>query len=224
MNAFNVAIDGPSGAGKSSIADEIAGRYHLHHLDTGAMYRAIALGLSRIGIEASDSQALAEALEQLDLQMKPDGSVFLNGEDVSEAIRQPEVSLLASRYSALPSVRRRLVAMQQAIAKHKGCILDGRDICDVVLPDAEVKIYLDAKPEARARRRMLQDQLKGKSIPYEEVLQAIIERDHSDSTRREAPLKVSDQAVVVDSSDLSFEQTVEAICSVIDSALKEAKA
>lgn len=221
MKAFNVAIDGPSGAGKSSIADAIALRYGLHHLDTGAMYRAIALYMNRLGLQPQSSAALEQALESLSLNMTRDGRVLLNGEDVSEAIRDPQVSALASSFAALPAVRKKLVAMQKEIAENKGYILDGRDICDVVLPDAEVKIYLDAAPQARAKRRMLQDQQKGKEMPYEDVLKAIIERDRQDSNRKEAPLRISDAATVVDSSDLSFDETVEAIARLIEQSLKE---
>lgn len=225
MQKFNVALDGPSGAGKSSVADEIARIYDLIHLDTGAMYRALAWKLNAMQIEPRSSKELEDALSSIDLKVNPaDQSISVNGENVSQIIRTPEVSRLASIYSALPEVRIRLVALQQEIARSKGYILDGRDICDVVLPDADVKIYLDAAPEARANRRMLQNEEKGIEEPYEEVLAAIIERDARDKNRKEAPLRVSKDARVLDSSSLNFQETVDVVCEWINQALSAQKA
>lgn len=225
MQKFNVALDGPSGAGKSSVADEIARIYDLIHLDTGAMYRALAWKLHAMQIEPKSSKELEDALSSIDLKVNPaDQSISVNGENVSQIIRTPEVSRLASIYSALPEVRIRLVALQQEIARSKGYILDGRDICDVVLPDADVKIYLDAAPEARAKRRMLQNEEKGIEEPYEEVLAAIIERDARDKNRKEAPLRVSKDARVLDSSSLNFQETVDVVCEWINQALSAQKA
>ncbi len=221
MKSFNVALDGPSGAGKSSVAKEIARKYHLHHLDTGAMYRAIALALHQEGIAPQEGQALTKALEQITLDVEGD-QVFINKDNVTSQIRQPEISKLASQYSALPSVRKKLVAIQQQIASRKGFILDGRDICDVVLPGAEVKIYLDASPKARAMRRMLQDEEKGIHLPFEQVLAAIEARDLADRTRESDPLRISENAVVVDSSNMDFDQTVKRIEEILNQALKEA--
>lgn len=225
MQKFNVALDGPSGAGKSSVADEIARIYDLIHLDTGAMYRALAWKLHAMQMEPKSSKELEVALSSIDLKVNPaDQSISVNGENVSQIIRTPEVSRLASIYSALPEVRIRLVALQQEIARSKGYILDGRDICDVVLPDADVKIYLDAAPEARAKRRMLQNEEKGIEEPYEEVLAAIIERDARDKNRKEAPLRVSKDARVLDSSSLNFQETVDVVCEWINQALSAQKA
>lgn len=225
MQKFNVALDGPSGAGKSSVADEIARIYDLIHLDTGAMYRALAWKLHAMQIEPKSSKELEDALSSIDLKVNPaDQSISVNGENVSQIIRTPEVSRLASIYSALPEVRIRLVALQQEVARSKGYILDGRDICDVVLPDADVKIYLDAAPEARAKRRMLQNEEKGIEEPYEEVLAAIIERDARDKNRKEAPLRVSKDARVLDSSSLNFQETVDVVCEWINQALSAQKA
>ncbi len=221
MEAFNVALDGPSGAGKSSVADVIAKTYNLTHLDTGAMYRAIALTLHHQNVAPESGTALDEALAKIQLEMK-DGQVIVNGQNITDQIRQPEVSALASTYSALPAVRHKLVDLQQKIAAKKGYILDGRDICDVVLPNAEVKLYLDAAPQARARRRLLQDQQKGIETSYEEVLNGILKRDEADRNRKTDPLRISKAAVVVDSSELTFDETVNAVCKIIDQTLKEA--
>lgn len=215
MKSFNVAVDGPSGVGKSSISDAIAHKYGLIHLDTGAMYRAVALALDEQGIEPAESQELQDALNQIDLVLN-DKQVLLNGQDVTAQIRQPHVSMLASSYSALPSVRRFLVASQQKIAARKGFILDGRDICDVVLPDAEVKLYLDASAKARANRRCLQLEQAGITEPFEKILEEIELRDLKDRTRKTDPLKISDNAVVIDTSNLSLEQVIDLVSGVIE--------
>lgn len=215
MKSFNVAVDGPSGVGKSSISDAIAHKYGLIHLDTGAMYRAVALALDEQGVEPAESQELQDALNQIDLVLN-DKQVLLNGQDVTAQIRQPHVSMLASSYSALPSVRRFLVASQQKIAARKGFILDGRDICDVVLPDAEVKLYLDASAKARANRRCLQLEQAGITEPFEKILEEIELRDLKDRTRKTDPLKISDNAVVIDTSNLSLEQVIDLVSGVIE--------
>ena len=220
MKKFNVALDGPSGVGKSSAADGLAERFGLTHIDTGAMYRAIALGMHERQIEPEESQALQNALDALELRLEGD-KIFLNGKDVSGQIRTPLISNLASTYSALPSVRKKLVAMQQQIASQKGFILDGRDICDVVLPEAELKIYLDASAKARAMRRYLQDKEKGLKVDFEDVLHQIEARDEQDRSRSVSPLKISEQAEVIDSSDMNLEQTIEAMASHIEKVLQK---
>lgn len=220
MSEFNIALDGPSGAGKSTVADALASHYGLTHLDTGAMYRMAALYLAGNQIPCKEGEELANALKNLKMDVK-DGRFYLNGDDVSEKIRQPEVSQLASQYSALPSVRKTLVAAQQAIASRQGFILDGRDICDVVLPDAQVKFYLDASPESRARRRLLQNEQAGIAGSYQEVLDAINQRDAQDSSRETDPLRVSKQAVVVDSSSLTLEQTIQTMIDIVEQTLKK---
>lgn len=217
---FNVALDGPSGAGKSSVADTIAEKYHLVHLDTGAMYRAVALLLDQQGIAAQESPALNAALDAIHLEMT-DGRVVANGVDLSDKIRTPRVSLLASKYSAIPSVRRHLVRMQQAIAQSGGYIVDGRDICQVVLPDAQVKIYLDASAPARALRRQKQLALKGIDQPFQQILDEIEARDRQDRNRKTDPLRIAADAVVIDSSDIDFDATVVRVQEVIDATLKE---
>ena len=220
MKKFNIALDGPSGVGKSSAADGLAARYGLTHIDTGAMYRAIALGMQEKGIEPKESRELTEALNGLEVKLEGD-QIFLNGNNVSSQIRTPLISNLASVYSAIPSVRRKLVALQQEIASEKGYILDGRDICDVVLPDAEVKIYLDASAQARAMRRYLQDKNKGLDVDYEDVLSQIQQRDEQDRTRAVSPLKISADAEVIDSSELNLEQTIEALAAHVEKTLQK---
>lgn len=220
MKKFNIAIDGPSGVGKSSAADGLAEIYNLTHIDTGAMYRAIALALHQSNIPPVCNDSLQDALNAINLEYK-EGNVILDGEDVSSSIRTPEVSLLASQYSALPPVRQKLVALQQNIAQSKGYILDGRDICDVVLPDAEIKIYLDASAAARAKRRYLQDLQKGKEVIFEKVLEDIEVRDEQDRNREISPLKVSDQAVYVDSSNMNLEETIAALQEIVENELRK---
>lgn len=220
MKLFNVAVDGPSGAGKSTISDVIAQKYHLIHLDTGAMYRAIALALHEQNVPASYNETFQQALDAIELSMD-NGKVVVNGVDLTNKIREPHVSALASQYSALPQVRKKLVALQQQIASKQGYILDGRDICDVVLPDAKIKIYLDASVESRAKRRMLQDLEKGIQVPYSTVLKAIQDRDYADRTRKTDPLTISKQATVIDSSNLTFDETVAKIVDLIENTLKD---
>ncbi len=221
MKKFNIALDGPSGAGKSSVADLLAAKYDMKHLDTGAMYRALSWLLNREKISLEDEKKLQEALDKVVLDLPADGRVIINGQDVTSLIRTPEVSMLASRYASSGLVRKKMVELQQQITARKGFIVDGRDICDVVLPDAEVKIYLDASPEARARRRYLQDLESGKQVSYEQVLSSICARDEQDRNRPVSPLTISDQAVVVDSSDLSLDETVSAISKIVSESLKK---
>lgn len=217
-NRFNIALDGPAGAGKSTIADAIADCFGLVHLDTGAMYRGAALYLSSLGIEPQYSEQMQQALDAMEMDFE-NGHLIINGEDVSGKIRTPEVSLIASKYSAIGPLRRRLVSLQQAITARQGFIVDGRDICDVVLPDAQVKIYLDASPKARALRRMKQDAQKGIAQNFDEVLREIEERDYRDMHREQSPLKISADAVVVDSSDLSQQQTIDKVAQIVCSKL-----
>jgi cytidylate kinase len=217
---LNVALDGPSGVGKSSAADIVAEKYGLTHIDTGAMYRAAALYFDTLGIAPEESEDLLQALENLHIEQQQ-STVLLNGKDVSEEIRTPKVSMLASQYSQLAPVRRKLVALQQQMAKKQPCILDGRDICDVVLPNAQVKVYLDASTEARAMRRHLQNLEKGMESDYAKVCEDIEKRDLQDRTRAVSPLTVSKDAVIIDTSDLTLKQTAEKISDLIDQSLKK---
>ncbi len=208
----NIAIDGPGAAGKSTIAKCLAKKLNYVHLDTGAMYRSTAYKALQNHISLEDEEAVCKMLENTKIQLATDGSIFLDGEDVSDKIRTNEISLAASLVSKLANVRRMLVERQQEMAKEKGFIMDGRDIGTVVLKDAEVKIYMTATPMARAKRRY--DQNIAKNIPtgsIEEIAREIAERDLQDMTRENSPLKKADDAVEIDTSDMSIEEVTEYI-------------
>ena len=207
---FSIAIDGPAGAGKSTIAKALARELDAMYLDTGAMYRAIGLYMLRRGI-ASDPAAVAANVGDVDVEVRYEDGVqriYLGGEDVSEAIREPEVSLAASSVSAVPQVRERMVALQRRIAEGHRVVMDGRDIGTKVLPNATLKLYLTASAEVRAKRRCLELEQKGMAEPYEQVLQEMIARDYQDTHRAASPLVQAEDAVLVDSSDLTLEQTI----------------
>lgn len=212
---INIAIDGPGAAGKSTIAKCLAKKLNYVHLDTGAMYRSTAYKALQNHISLEDEEAVCKMLENTKIQLATDGSIFLDGEDVSDKIRTNEMSLAASLVSKLAKVRRMLVERQQEMAKEKGFIMDGRDIGTVVLKDAEVKIYMTATPMARAKRRY--DQNIAKNIPtgsIEEIAREIAERDLQDMTRENSPLKKADDAVEIDTSDMSIEEVTERIYSL----------
>ena len=212
---INIAIDGPGAAGKSTIAKCLAKKLNYVHLDTGAMYRSTAYKALQNHISLEDEEAVCKMLENTKIQLATDGSIFLDGEDVSDKIRTNEMSLAASLVSKLAKVRRMLVERQQKMAKEKGFIMDGRDIGTVVLKDAEVKIYMTATPMARAKRRY--DQNIAKNIPtgsIEEIAREIAERDLQDMTRENSPLKKADDAVEIDTSDMSIEEVTERIYSL----------
>ena len=209
---INIAIDGPGAAGKSTIAKCLAKKLNYVHLDTGAMYRSTAYKALQNHISLEDEEAVCKMLENTKIQLATDGSIFLDGEDVSDKIRTNEISLAASLVSKLAKVRRMLVERQQEMAKEKGFIMDGRDIGTVVLTDAEVKIYMTASPMARAKRRY--EQNIAKNIPtgsIEEIAREIAERDLQDMTRENSPLKKADDAVEIDTSDMSIEEVTEYI-------------
>lgn len=212
---INIAIDGPGAAGKSTIAKCLAKKLNYVHLDTGAMYRSTAYKALQNHISLEDEEAVCKMLENTKIKLATDGSIFLDGEDVSDKIRTNEMSLAASLVSKLAKVRRMLVERQQEMAKEKGFIMDGRDIGTVVLTDAEVKIYMTASPMARAKRRY--DQNIAKNIPtgsIEEIAREIAERDLQDMTRENSPLKKADDAVEIDTSDMSIEEVTERIYSL----------
>lgn len=211
---IKIAIDGPSGAGKSTVAKKLAKKLNIAYLDTGAMYRAIALKFKRIGFENfSDIEGIKEICENTSIKVS-ESQIFLDGEDVSGLIRNDEISLLASKISAIKEIRDFLVKIQREIAENQSIILDGRDVGTVILPNADFKFFLTATPEERAKRRYLEFIEKGNSN-YEEVLSSILKRDHDDSTRKNSPLKISKSGILVDSTNLSIEETVELMYSDI---------
>lgn len=214
----SVAIDGPVGAGKSSIAREAAKRLGFIYADTGALYRAVGLYCKRAGADLSSPAAIAEASKGVTPEIRlKDGvqHIYLNGEDVSDEIRQPEISMAASAVSAVPEVRAALLELQRDIARTSSVIMDGRDIGTVVLPNATVKIFLTAAPEIRAKRRFDELRAKGVDTTFEEVLADLTRRDYNDSHRAAAPLKKADDAVSADTSRLDFEQSCELVCGII---------
>lgn len=211
---FSIAIDGPAGAGKSTIAKALARALDAMYLDTGAMYRAFGLAMLRMGVDVFDAQAVAAHAGHSDITVDyADGAqrIYIGQEDVTDAIRTPEVSTAASAVSAVPQVREEMVALQRRIAEGHSVIMDGRDIGTVVLPNATLKVFLTASAEVRADRRCRELREKGAPQPYEQVLQEIRERDWRDSHREASPLKVAEGAVTVDTSDLDLEQSVAAL-------------
>lgn len=186
---INIAIDGPSAAGKSTIAKLLAKKLNYSHLDTGAMYRCVGYQANRSNIDTNDAAALAKMIDGMEIDFDSKGNVYINGEDVSSAIRQNQVSMLASSVSVHPEVRERLVAMQQKIAENKGYIMDGRDIGTVVLPQAELKVFMIASVEARAQRRYQEYISKGIEADYKEIYDDIEKRDYQDIHRSVSPLK-----------------------------------
>lgn len=216
---FQVAIDGPGGAGKSTISKAAAKELGFVYIDTGAMYRAAALYCMRQGIDIKENPELAEqAVETVavDIAYREDGQhIFLNGEDVSEAIRMPEVSMGASQVSAIPAVRVKMVELQRNLASAKPVIMDGRDIGTHVLPDAQVKIFLTASAEVRAKRRFDELTAKGQAVNYEDVLAEMMERDRNDSTRAVSPLRQAEDSILLDTGDMDFEGALSAVLAII---------
>jgi len=214
-NGIVVAIDGPAGAGKSTVAKLVAKRLGYLYVDTGAMYRAVALKALRLGMDIRDEVVMSHLAQMTDivLQPQPDGGVrvFLDGEDVSEAIRTPEVSEAASVISAYQGVREALTAKQKLLAERGGVVMEGRDVQTVVAPDAEVKIFLTASLQERAKRRWLELRERGVDIPYEQVLRDLEERDERDRNRSIAPLRKAPDAVEIDTTDMTVEQVVDKI-------------
>ncbi len=218
MKNFDVAIDGPSGAGKSSLARRCAAELGLLYVDTGAIYRTVGLAALRRGVDPKKEEAVAAILPELEIGMgyeEGEQRMYLNGEDVSREIRMPEISMYASDVSAHAAVRSFLLEMQRKLARENCVIMDGRDIGTVVLPEAKLKIYLTASPEARAERRMKELQAKGVEQPYEEVLRDIIQRDEQDMNREVAPLRQAEDAVLVDTTEIDFDQSFELLCGII---------
>ena len=216
--SYVITIDGPAGAGKSTIAKRTAQALGISYLDTGAIYRAIALILASSEVKPDNDEYLREALSKIRVELR-DGKVFVNDFDVSGEIRTPEVDELASVYSALPVVRKALLGLQQEQPKHGPIVAEGRDVGSVVFPGAQVKFFMTASPEARARRRYLERVSKGRPANYDEILAAIIERDKHDSSREAAPLSVPDGAIYLDTSDMTEDEVLNCILDRVREAL-----
>lgn len=216
---YAVAIDGLSGAGKSTLARAAAERLGILYVDTGAIYRTIGLYVQRRGIDPKDTAAVLAALPDIRIGMDHDADgmqrMLLNGEDVTADIRLPEISMYASAVSAIQGVRDFLMEMQRSLARERSVIMDGRDIGTVVLPDADVKIFLYADVEVRAKRRELELRQRGTPKPYEEVLREMEERDYNDTHRAAAPLRAADDAIMVDTSSMDFDASLALLLDVI---------
>ncbi len=216
---FSVAVDGPSGAGKSTLSKAVAAELGIVYVDTGAIYRTIGYYVFCKEIDPKDAPAVIAILPELDIQMRygDDGlqRMYLNGEDVSTQIRLPQISMYASAVSAIPEVREFLLEMQRELARRSSVIMDGRDIGTVVLPDADVKIFLTAAAEIRAQRRAKELEERGTPTPFEEVLRDIQQRDWNDSHRAAAPLRQAEDAVLVDTSELTFDESKLKLLEVI---------
>jgi len=216
---LNIAIDGPVGAGKSTVADAVADKLGILHLDTGAMYRALGLKALREHLDPDHEKEITDLCRGLNLEVRygPDGQhTILDGEDVSALIRTPEVSMTASRVSRYAEVRREMVSLQQKLAADTDMVLDGRDICTTVLPDAPVKIYLTASAEERARRRWEEMKAKGRTESFDQVLEEVCRRDEQDMNRPVEPLRQAEDAVLVDTTHLSFEEAVDRILALAE--------
>lgn len=214
-----ITIDGPSGAGKSTISRGLAAKLHFTYLDTGAMYRAVGLALERQGIDLADTDSLTKCLDTIKLSLIPNGDddvrVLLGDEDVSKAIRTPEMGLVASRVSANPLVREKLTALQRQLGETGGIVAEGRDMGTVVFPKAVCKFFLNASAEERARRRQKQLAEKGQAIAFQEILDQIVKRDYDDSRRELAPLKPAVDAILVDSSSMGPAAVIDSMLASI---------
>ncbi len=221
---LNIAIDGPVGAGKSSVSDAVAQRLGILHLDTGAMYRALGLAALQGGIDTADEEKVVSLCRKLKVSVshEADGQhTYVENEDVTGRIRTPEVSMAASTVSKYAEVRKQMVRIQQQLAAETDMLVDGRDICTTVLPCATAKIFLTAAPEERARRRYLEMKEKGQEEPYEKVLEELKKRDEQDMNRAVEPLRQAPDAELVDSTSLTFDETVEAIVRIVEAKRNE---
>ena len=223
MSVYSVAVDGPSGAGKSTLSKAVAKELGIVYVDTGAIYRSIGYYMYKNGIDPKDAAAVVAALPQIrvDMRYSDDGlqHMLLNGEDVTEQIRLPEISMYASAVSAIPAVRTFLLEMQRDMARRSSVIMDGRDIGTVVLPDADLKIFMTASSAARAQRRLLELQGKGVKANFEDVFRDIEYRDQQDSTRAAAPLRAAEDAVILDTTNLNLEESYRLLCRTIEEKL-----
>lgn len=210
-----ITLDGPSGAGKSTIAKLVAKKLSFKYLDTGAMYRAVTLYMIKNNINIDDKTEVISALNNLNIKFDGDGKIYLNGEDISEAIRSIEVVNLVSKVSSISVVRQNMVSLQRKIAKDEMYVIDGRDIGSVVFPNAKYKFYIDASLDERAKRRHTEEISKGKNITYEEVKESIKKRDEFDSNREDSPLVVPENACIIDTTSMTINDVVEKITNVV---------
>lgn len=221
---INIAIDGPSGAGKSTIAKKAAVKLGYIYIDTGAMYRTVGLYLNRLGINIkAEKEKVINSLSGINIDIKYENGeqhIFLNGEDVSSLIRTPEISMAASDSGTVLEIREKMTHLQRNLAKNNNCIMDGRDIGTFVLPDADVKIFLTADVRVRAERRYRELTEKGEQVKFEDVLSGMVLRDKNDSTREFMPLKKADDAILIDTSDLSLDESVDAVIKCIGDRIK----
>lgn len=220
---MKIAIDGPGGAGKSTIAKAVAKQLGIIYVDTGALYRTVGYYVKQKGIDPKDRVAVPAVLGEISIEVGYENGtqrVYLNGEDLGDRIRTPEMSMYASSVSAIPEVRSFLLDTQRDIARKNSVIMDGRDIGTVILPDAEVKIFMTASAECRAKRRYDELVAKGADVKYEDVLREMNERDHNDSTRDVAPTAAAEDAVLLDNSDLNFEESVAAVIRIVNEKTK----
>ena len=219
-----IAIDGPAASGKSTTAQLLAQKLGYVYIDTGAMYRACALKAKKMGIDINDEESIRELLDDIDIRIENHNSknrIYLDGEDVSEDIRADDISALASAISAIPAVRYKMVELQRKMGEKGGVILDGRDIGTFVFPAAEVKFFLTASPEVRAKRRWLELKQKGVNKDFSEVLADLVKRDNKDSQRALAPLKKADDAIEVDTSNMTIEEQTDCLYQIICSRMEE---
>lgn len=224
MKRFAIAVDGPAGSGKSTVAKMIARKLGIIYVDTGAMYRTVALHCTQEGISLEDEAAVVASLNGLNMRIQPDTEgqrIFLNEEDVTAKIRTAEIGKGASVVAAYQKVRERMVELQQEMAQEQSVIMDGRDIGTVVLPHAEVKIYLDADAEERAHRRVGELEAKGETADFEEIKKMIIQRDYNDMHREHSPLKKAEDAVSLDSTGMSIEEVLQAILDITAERVRE---
>lgn len=219
--SFVIAIDGPAGAGKGTITKQLAEKLGFINIDTGAMFRCVTLNMLQKKIGMEDETGIQKLLEKIEINMKENGTIFLNGKEVTKEIRENEVNNFVSPVSVIPIVREKLLELQRKMAEGKNVIMEGRDIGTVVFPNADLKIYLDATPEERAKRRVKQNEEKGIICSYEEVLQGIMDRDKRDSSREVAPLKRAQDAIYIDSSDMSIKEVVVRIMELVEEKRKK---